>query len=247
MNRVPPRSRHRTAFTLIEVLIVVAIVGILAALSVPMLQTMRKSAAESKLVAAMRQVLLADTQYGNENNGQIATLRYAGENLILNPGGRWVGNTFWGKLQPFLFPEITTTNQTQLQQAIHAQLGRLFGSGNPDRMTGTPLEGARIYRDTSGLPVPFAFNRYLMPWNSEVRLLSVHSPPSTILITYGRASFSETDAQAYAPMALEGQTPVNNIYYLPSKKAIAGFLDGRVEFLTPPIPDKNIRIDGSGT
>jgi hypothetical protein len=47
-------------------------------------------------------------------------------------------------------------------------------------------------------------------------------------------------------MAKAGQKPVNDIYYLPSKRAIAGFMDGRVEYLKPPIPERMIKIDGTG-
>lgn len=45
-------------------------------------------------------------------------------------------------------------------------------------------------------------------------------------------------------MPKSGQAVTNNIYYLPSQRAIAGFMDGRVEYLTPPIAEKMVKIDG---
>jgi prepilin-type N-terminal cleavage/methylation domain-containing protein len=234
-----------SAFTLIELLVVIAIIAVLAALSVVGIQSVRKSAAETKSVAALKSVLQANALYATDNNGQIAILRDPGEKQILNPGGKWVGNSFWGTLQPYLFPEITTKDQAQLGTEIEARLKSLFGSSNLDAMKGTPFAGVKTYGDTSGLPVPFAFNKYLRTWNDWVRQQQVYSLPSTIFAVYGFYFFDEIDAQIYQPMPNSGQTIVNNIYYLPSKRAIAGFLDGRVETLSPPIAERMVKIDGS--
>lgn len=121
------------------------------------------------------------------------------------------------------------------------------------KMTGTPFAGVKVYQDRSTLPVPFAFNKYLYEWPSKTqgtdgwkRQMEVYSLPSTIYASYGTYMFDEVDAQTYEPMPNAGQKATNNIYYLPSKKAIAGFLDGRVEYLTPPIAEKMVKIDGSG-
>lgn len=239
------KSKVLSAFTLVELLVVIAIIAVLAAIAFPALQGMQKSAAETKSVSALRSILQAGANYANENNGQIAVLRYSGDPL-LNSGGRWVGNTFWGQIQPFLFPGIQTANQKQLSTEIYAQLKSLFGSNDPNKMTGTPFAGSRVYRDTSGLPVPLSFNKYLMPWGKGLRSQSVHSLPSTIYATFGRAAFDEDDGQAYVEMAKAGQKPVSDIYFLPSERAIAGFMDGRIEYLKPPIPERMIRIDGAG-
>ena len=242
-----PRFKAKTpaAFTLVELLVVIAIIAVLAALAFPALQGMQKSAAEAKSVNALRSILQAGTSYANDNNGQIAVLRWAGD-PVLNTGGKWVGNTFWGRLQPFLFPGIQTGNQKQLSSEIYTQLKSLFGSSDPDSMAATPFAGSQVYHDTSGLPVPLSFNKYLMPWGKELRNQSVHSLPAAIYATYGRAAFDEADGQVYEAMAKAGQKPVNDIYYLPSQRAIAGFMDGRVEHLKPPIPERMIKIDGTG-
>lgn len=246
MSTLPQSDTNtRSAFTLIELLVVIAIIAVLAAIAFPALQRMQKSAAEANSVNVLRSILQASTSYANDNNGQIAVLRWAGD-PILNSGGKWVGNTFWGRIQPFLFPGIQTANQKQLSSEIYTQLKSLFGSGDPDTMAGTPFAGSQVYHDTSGLPVPLSFNKHLMPWGKELRNQSIHSLPATIYATYGRAVFDEADGQAYEEMAKAGQKPVNDIYYLPSKRAIAGFMDGRVAYLKPPIPERMIKIDGTG-
>ena len=69
-----PRFKAKTpaAFTLVELLVVIAMIAVLAALAFPALQGMQKSAAEAKSVNALRSILQAGTSYANDNNGQIA-------------------------------------------------------------------------------------------------------------------------------------------------------------------------------
>lgn len=246
MNNTHPRFqlKAKDGFTLIEILIVVGIIGVLAALGFPAIQRARASAAEAKSISVMRSVLQANTVYAGDNNGQIATLRYTGELGL--PGAKWAQDTFWGFLQPYLFPEISTNNQSQLVTELRPKLNKLFGCPDTRTMTGTPFAGAKIYGDTAGLTVPFAFNQYLKPWNNWVRQQQIYSLPSCIYLTYGFGQFDEVDAQTYQPMAKGIEAVANNIYYLPSKKAIAGFLDGRVEYMPPPIAEKMIKIDGTG-
>jgi prepilin-type N-terminal cleavage/methylation domain-containing protein len=238
--------RKTNAFTLVEVLVVIAIVALLATLAFPAIQNIRKSSAQSKSVAAMRAVLQSAVLYTSENNGQIPTMRFEGENTILrNPPGRWVANAFWGRVQPYLFPEIPpTNNQHKLAEDITINLQKLFGTPDLRTMTGTPFAGARIYVDTSTIPVPFSFNTNLKLWNQWVTNQQIYSLPRTIYMAYGFGVFDETDGQTYHPLPKPGEPPGSRIYFLPSKQAIAGFLDGRVEFLSPPIPRKMIRIDG---
>jgi prepilin-type N-terminal cleavage/methylation domain-containing protein len=246
MNTKHPKSPFRkssSAFTLIELLVVIVIIGILAALLVPALRSAQQKAAETKSIAAMKNVLQAGALYSAENNGQIAVLRWTGEMTL--PGSKWVSNTYWGLLQPYLFPDITTTNQSELLAQMRPRMNKLFGSSDYTKMTGTPFAGGRIYADSSGLSVPFAFNTYLHPWNQWARQQQIYSLPATIYLTYGNGFFDEIDAETYQPMTKLGQPVTNNIYYLPSQRAIAGFLDGRVEFLKPPIAEKMVVIDGS--
>jgi prepilin-type N-terminal cleavage/methylation domain-containing protein len=239
-----PRAAGR-GFTLIELLIVIAIIGILAALAFPMVQSARARANEAKAVSSMRSVLQANALYATENNGQIAILRWEDEKKIVG-NQKFVSNSFWGTLQPYLFPEIKATDQKQLAAQILAKLKTLFGTPDVSKMTGTPFAGAKIYTDTAPLPVPFAFNSYLHTWNDWVRQQQVYSLPLSIYMAFGFHFFDEADGQTYEPMPKAGQAVVNNIYYLPSKQAIAGFLDGRVEYLQPPIPDKMVKIEAAG-
>jgi prepilin-type N-terminal cleavage/methylation domain-containing protein/prepilin-type processing-associated H-X9-DG protein len=235
---------HGTAihgFTLIELMVVIVILAVLIALGLGGVQRARRSAAELKSLAVLRSVAQANISYSADNNGQINTLKDTNDPLEGGAAG-WVSNTFWGRLQPYLFQASTGSTQSQLQSLIRNQLLALFGCPDLTKMTGTPFEGSRIYGDLAGLQIPFAFNRNLYKWGQWIRQQRVDSLAMTAYLTYGFYVFDATDAQTYEPMAKVGQKVSNNIYYLPSQKAIMGFLDGHVENLAPPIAKEMIEI-----
>lgn len=62
-------SRQRSAFTLTELLVVVAIIGFLVALLVPSYQGVVNRAAETKCASNLRQLQAANISYANDHNG----------------------------------------------------------------------------------------------------------------------------------------------------------------------------------
>lgn len=61
----------RPAFTLIELLTVIAIIGVLAAIVIPTLGSVRQTAHASVCLSNVRQIALACTVYANENKGRL--------------------------------------------------------------------------------------------------------------------------------------------------------------------------------
>jgi len=84
---------HRRAFTLLELLLVVSLIGLLIAVLVPGLASARRAARRVQCAANLRQVGLGWTIYAQENNGTIvpgrpAKFADATRNLY------WVGNGY---------------------------------------------------------------------------------------------------------------------------------------------------------
>jgi prepilin-type processing-associated H-X9-DG protein len=226
-------------FTLVELLVSVTIIIVLAALVFVVTGTIRSKAQQANAINSLRQVGVGHVAYATENNGAINHLRDTGETKEEGGPNAWVSNTFWGRMQPYLFSGIETNNQAQLQRQIKAALNLLFNSSDADTMAGTPFSGIRKYGDLSGLPVPLAFNVSIRaPWNQPSRRLSALGDPSRILYcTYGRYFFNKTHGNTYLPMPEPGVAR-QGIFYLNNRQAIVCFLDGHVEMISPPFPDR---------
>lgn len=68
------RRNHRASFTLIELLIVIAIIAILACLLLPALNQARKRGHAAKCVSNQKQTMLAQFQYSNDYTGYMVVL-----------------------------------------------------------------------------------------------------------------------------------------------------------------------------
>lgn len=68
------RRNHRASFTLIELLIVIAIIAILACLLLPALNQARTRGHAAKCVSNQKQTMLAQIQYSNDYSGYMVVL-----------------------------------------------------------------------------------------------------------------------------------------------------------------------------
>ncbi|HEV8316028.1 MAG TPA: prepilin-type N-terminal cleavage/methylation domain-containing protein [Vicinamibacterales bacterium] len=85
--------RHDDGFTLIELLIVVAIIGIIAAIAVPGLLRARMSGNEASAIGSLRAINTAQQNFSQFCNGYADALT----DLAMRPGGQ----------QPYLSPDMT--------------------------------------------------------------------------------------------------------------------------------------------
>lgn len=81
MHTEPTPTRHQTAFTLIELLTVVAIIGVLAAIIIPVTGRVRNQAKAVKCVSNYRQIGQALHLYLAENKNVLPRIQYAAPRL----------------------------------------------------------------------------------------------------------------------------------------------------------------------
>ena len=90
MSHALPSRRNSRAFTLIELLTVIAIIGILAAILIPTVSKVRSTARNAQCVAQLRDWGRIILLYANDNKGNYYTLNWAS----VAPGDAPMGRTY---------------------------------------------------------------------------------------------------------------------------------------------------------
>lgn len=88
--------REERGFTLVELMIVVLVIGIIAAMAIPALNRARDYAREASVKANMHTIQLAMEDYATINNGIYATAAEKAQIKALVPMGQWPKNPFRG-------------------------------------------------------------------------------------------------------------------------------------------------------
>ncbi len=76
MTRIPTRRRRRAAFTLVELLVVIGVIGILIAVTMPAVMAAREAARRSECLSNLRQIGLALQMYVDAQ-GETGVFPYA--------------------------------------------------------------------------------------------------------------------------------------------------------------------------
>ena len=235
------RLHPNSGFTLVELLITITIILILAALTFVIAGRMKSSAWQAGAVNAMRQIGMANVAYYSENNGSINVIRDPGEwgSGFEGAGHIYASNSFVGRMQPYLFPDLVFHNEKTLKNQMQVAYAALLNTNNLNNMAGTAFSGVPVYKDGSGIANPVAVNLALRPaWRqAPLRVSTIQETASIPYLTFGRYYFDLPQAAEYTSLPLPGDRR-RAIYYLPNRKAVICFLDGHVEMIAPPMPDR---------
>lgn len=232
MNSKKIRSNARSAFTLIELLTVVAIIGLLAAILVPVVGKARNASHRAKCSSNVRQICMALLNLANQDRQQ----RFPG------PGG--------SGFLPWDMQDLRTSS-TEALKLTNQDLANLAGRNMLVCPGAKPMNGDEQWKTFDYVPIDYLIltgsgsyvpNGVLSHWVSDrlrseytytVASISYSVPPSKremvvdAVLTSGGRSGSGWDS----PTAIMGKR-TNHVHNNMAEGANVGFVDGHVAWRT---------------
>ena len=237
----PDKSERSKAFTLIELLTVIAIIGILAAIIIPTVGAVRKTAAGAKALSNVKQLGMANLLYSQDYKSQLlgwgvdgsepvanAVLRnfaiYAMQQKFKNQNYQFTDRNLMDSLANFVDPRVPEVIQKYNTVPWTWAFNRIFNTSY-----GRTSELNQLGLSTAGVA------------NGPRRFVEFESPSKTIYLLSGNYEL-QTTAFDVAPLASpddvtkrDGAAQPIFYYYKSNSATPAVFLDGHSAMLTYPI------------
>lgn len=230
-KKVRSHFPFKHGFTLVELLVVIVMIATLATIVFFFTTKAKSKAMQVNALGMLREVATANAGFSSDNFGKINTMRWIGDP---EEGKPYVGNSYWGRMEPYIFSGASTNSQPKLKAELKIRLKQFLATSDTSKMTGTLLQGSRIYHDASGLPVPFGFNGKLYSWGKWARMSQISDPARVMYATYGFAFVTEANSKTFQRRPTDGTS--KPIYFMENNKALVVFLDGHTESVSAPFP-----------
>ncbi len=257
MKTSPVSRRRKSAFTLLELMIVIIIIAILGALSFPVFAKIKALANEAVCVNNLKQITSATMLWAADHGDKLPSPKYNGDEPDLpqywslgtdGEEGVWLNGVVFA--QVYLEEEPETDDQGNAVAPSVGGATNLADTGK--HLVGTVFESTVStsknaderdwYRHSYAMNANIMYDELAIlrnlpnPWYSE-KALSKLEPAATML--YIDCADANIVMAADLPLILDTADERYN-----GKKILAAFVDGRVEKIHPTeIPDGSIETD----
>jgi prepilin-type N-terminal cleavage/methylation domain-containing protein len=167
------RDAKQHAFTLIELLTVIAIIGILAAIIIPVVGKVRSSARSAQTISNVRQLALAANIWAENNRGV-----YPSDFAVHNASN--AKNTWWIDHKDGIWPLLVVGRSWNDQPTRAQREGTVFASPNLE-------SDVNIASFNNRRPISYGMNRYISI-QANRRYASLYDLSRTILFADASAS-----------------------------------------------------------
>ena len=231
---------RRAAFTLIELLVVIAIISVLMALLLPVVGMVRRQAGSVGCMNNLRQLLLAQLDYANDNRGFLAPSTVPSSEIPLDvPWGAWYG---------FLIKNDPALRGSPMFECLapgrRSQVVRQIGW---DRLSSMDAVQVKNYHATSfGVN---AWGQELMGWDYWRMRATKSSSPSRML-WMGEVIGCDPDGTVNGEGNVDAPAPINApCYWLgdpaPYTWHVPTFPPTYIETITPYALPPGMTVGGS--
>lgn len=167
---LPPRSQSCHGFTLLELLVVVAIIALLVGILLPSLSGARKQARAAACMSNLRQFGMAMRYYQQANRDYLPGEGLSDGDLPANPLGPWDDRSFWANVLP---PMISSSNPTYYQmQNAHLNGGKRLPNSRDNDLFVCPQAGPAV----AGQTPAEVKDGYFMMWGLQPGAKSLSAP-----------------------------------------------------------------------
>jgi len=222
------RPRTLAAFTLVELLTVIGIVGILAAILIPALGSVRTQAKKATAISNVRQLGMMNLMFSQDQKGRIN-----GQGDFKIPQAK--KPNFMARVAYYYQANQTSIEGLVAWEDIVAALSNMRDPSVPDELLGEP----------GTIQWTWAVNKTFSVWkhDGDLPYMINYDASNIIYAVAGKYIFDAEQVWSDVFLTMPTDGPRNGPYFTYGDQTPAVFLDGSVRMETFPIDPKKVDPD----